>query len=166
MWLHLENPLDSKEIKLVNPKGNQPWIFIGRINAEAPILWPPDEKSRLIGKDLDIGKVEGKRKKGWQRMRWLDSITDSIDMSVSKLQEIVKDREPGMLQSTGSKNQTQLSNWTATTKRTLFPILSFISGMRVDSVTLNTHMPLQHIHTRTHHFNISLLHTSPTVWIR
>ena len=58
MWLHLESPLDSKEIKLVNPKGNQPWIFIGRINAEAetPILWPPDTKSWCIGKASDAGK--------------------------------------------------------------------------------------------------------------
>ena len=66
----LESPLDCKEIKLVNPKGNQPWIFIGRTDAEveAPIIWPPDAKTRLIGKDPDAGKIEGKRKrwKQWQ----------------------------------------------------------------------------------------------------
>ena len=60
----LESPLDSKEIKPVNPKGDQPWIFIGRTDAEAPILWPPDAKSRLIGKDLDVGKDWGQKKKG------------------------------------------------------------------------------------------------------
>ena len=91
----LENPLDSKEIKLVNPKGNQPWIFIERTvaEAEAPILWPPDAKNWLTGKDLTLGKIEGRRRRGWQRMIWLHSVTDSKDMSLSKLQEMVKNRE-------------------------------------------------------------------------
>ena len=92
----LESPLDSKEIKWVSPKGNQPWIFIGRTDAEieTPIPWPTDAKSWLIGnKTLMLGKIEGRRKSGWQRMRWLDSIIDSMDMSLSKLQVIVKDRE-------------------------------------------------------------------------
>ena len=79
----LESPLDSKEIKAVNPKGNQPWIFIGRTVAEAaaPILWPPNAKSQLFGKDPDAGKIKGKRRSEWQRMRWLDGINDSMDMS-------------------------------------------------------------------------------------
>ena len=75
----LESPLDSKEIKLVNPKGNQPCIFIVRIDAEteAPILWPPNAKNRLIGKILMLGKMEGRRRRGRQRMRWLGGMTDS-----------------------------------------------------------------------------------------
>ena len=91
----LESPLDFKEIKPVNPKGNQPWIFIGRPDAktEAPILWLPDVKSWLIGKTLMLGKIEGGRRRGWQRIRWLDGIIDSPNMSLNKLQEMVKDRE-------------------------------------------------------------------------
>ena len=89
----LESPLDSKEIKLVNPKGNQLWIFIGRIDAEAPVLWPLDAKARPIGKDLDAGKDWRQQDKGWQRMKLLDSITDSMDINLGKLWETVKERK-------------------------------------------------------------------------
>ena len=78
--------LDSKEVKPFNPKGNQPWIFIGRTDAEAeaPIIWPPDMKSQLIGKDPDAGKDWMQKEKRQQRMSSLDSITDSMDMNLGK----------------------------------------------------------------------------------
>ena len=92
----LESPLDCKEMKPVHPKGNQPWTFTERAGseAEAPILWSPDSKSQLfLEKTLMLGKFESKRRREWQRVRWSDSITDSMDMSLRKLREMVKDRE-------------------------------------------------------------------------
>ena len=91
----LKSPLDSKEIKPVNHKGNQPWLFIGRTDGKAELqsfghlIWRADS----LEKTLTLWKIEGRKRRGWQRMRWLDGISDLMGTSLSKLQEMAKDRE-------------------------------------------------------------------------
>ena len=112
-WI-LESPLDCKEIQAVNPKRDQSWIFIGRTDAitEAPLLWPPDAKNLLIGKKtLMLGKIEGRRRRGWQRMRWLDGITNSVDMSLSKLQMILDDYGSLACCSPWGRRESRTSEW-------------------------------------------------------
>ena len=139
----LECPLACKEIQPVNPIGNQSWIFTGRtdVEAEAPILWPKRWRADSLEKTPMLRKIEGKRRRGRQRMRLLDNITESTHMNLSKLQEIMEDRgawwaavvglqrvsttqelnngnnklQPGELQSWGCKESAQLRNWTTAT---------------------------------------------------
>ena len=99
----LEHLLDCKEIKPLNPKGNQSWIIIGRTDAEAeaPVLWLPDSRNDPLEKILLLGKIEGGRRRGWQRMRCLDNITDSMNLSLSKLWDWWWTGKPGVLQYMG-----------------------------------------------------------------
>ena len=119
----LETPLVCKEIKPVNPKGNQPWIFIGRTDdeVEARYFGHLMRRADSLEKALMLGKIEDRKRRGQQRMRWLDGITKSMDMSLSKLRELVMDREAGVLQSMGSQRVGH--DWATKTTSWLLPCL-------------------------------------------
>ena len=150
----LESPLDGKEIQPVHHKGDQSWVFIGRtdVEAETPILWQPDVKSWLFWKDPDAGKDWGQEEKGWQRMRWLDGITDSMDMVWVDSGSWWRTGRPGMLWFMGLPRLDMIErlNWTelnyivicicqSRSPNSLFPLSSLVTvNLFFTSVTQGT----------------------------
>ena len=143
----LESPLDSKEIQPIHPKGNQSWIFTGRTDAEAetPILWPPDVKNCSFEKTLMLGMIEGRKRRRGQRIRWLDGITDSMDVSLRKLRQLVMGKEAchrAVHRTQLSKSDmTEWLNWTEPCLRMWF-LLPFQTSASHSSLTLpQSHLP-------------------------
>ena len=159
----LEGPLDCKEIQPVHSEGDQACDFFGRndAKAETPVLWPPHAKSWLIGKDSDAGRDWGRRRRGWPRVRWLDGITDLLDMSLSELRELVMDREAWRAVIHGvAVSRTWLSNWNDLNWTELIPkyfllFVAMVNGI-VSLISFSTLSLL--VYTNARDFSVLILY--------